>query len=539
MKATLLDWIIVGIFTFGLISVGYITRRFTKGVADFTVAGRKLRVWLGLSATSAEGIAIASIVTIAQQGYLHGFAYVWLITFTLLICVPLIGIYGFGIKRYRATGVQTLPQYYEMRYSRGVRILAGIAIVVGGILNMAIFPIIAAQFFTAFLGLPDTLVIASIVLKTTTIVMIFIIGLALFFVLTGGFVTVVVTNYIQAIIMSVAIFAVTYLAIDHISPGNPTASLKHIQDSLLTAVGEGAFNPLAQGGYGIVWILFFIASNIYGTLAFPPSLMMTSGAESPETARKMYLIRVVINNGRLLCLLLWGVAALAVMGTNMPAGIDAESYQRTLAPRYLNMITPPIIIGITLAGLLFAEIGTTSGYILSWCSIIVNDVICSMRKRPFTSKQHILLLRLTFIGVAVFLFLWGLYYKPTESVLTYVYLTGAIFTGAGIISFYGLYWKRTSTLAAYLTLIICMVVPLADILLKQNWDSVSFLKAWRPSYPLKGEESGLLAIVLSMVVIHIVSYFSKEKSQFVDYGQRMREIENRDKAITACVQKCP
>lgn len=530
MRITAIDWIIFIVLTLGLVAVGYITRQYTKSVADWTVAGRKLRVWLGLSATSAEGIAIASIVTLAQQGYLKGFAYVWMLTLTLLLCVPLIGIYGFGIKRYRATGVQTLPQYYEMRYSRGVRILAGIAIVIGGVLNMAIFPIIAAQFLSAFLGFPDVVHAGMIAIKTTHIIMLLVIGLSVFFVLTGGFVTVVVTNYIQAVIMSVAIFSVTYLCIRHL--GHDFGSgLSRMHDTLAANIGKGAFVPFAAGGYGMVWILFFVASNIFGTLAFPPSLMMTSGAESPEVARKMYLIRIITNNGRGLCLLLWGIAALSMFGNTVPAGEDSELYQRIVTPKYLGMTVPPILIGITLAGLIFAEIGTTSGYILSWCSIIVNDVVCSVRKTPFTTKEHIRALRISFLGVAVFLFIWGIYYKPSESVLTYAYLTGAIFTGAGIISFYGLYWKRTTTAAAYCALIICMVVPIADLILKQQWDSISFLKTWRPVYPLKGEESGLLAMVLSVAAIHVISWCSNKKTQFEDYGAKLRQIEERDRSI--------
>ena len=140
MKITLIDWIIFTALTSGLLAVGYWTKYFTRGVADFTVAGRKLRMWLGLSAASADGVAIVSIVVICQEAYTHGFSFAWLRLIPVIVGAVVIGTFGFGIKRYRATGVQTLPQYYEMRYSKGVRIFAGIALVIGGVLNMAVFP---------------------------------------------------------------------------------------------------------------------------------------------------------------------------------------------------------------------------------------------------------------------------------------------------------------------------------------------------------------------------------------------------------------
>ena len=525
MRITCVDWIIIAFFISGLIVVGYLTKGLAKSVSDFTIAGRKLRMWLGLSASSAEGLAIASVATIGQQGYLHGLSYIWLLLISMAISIPIFGVIGFGIKRYRATGVQTLPQYYEMRYSRGVRILAGISIVVGGVLNMAIFPIVAAQFLTTFIGFSETVAIAGITFQTTYLVMFILIVLSLFFVLTGGFVTVVITNYVQAIVMGIAVFATTYLCLRSFG-GKEISDITGSMYNVLHSVrGEGAFNPFGTGSYGIVWILFFIASNIYGVLAFPPSLATTSGAETPEVARKMFLIRILSNNGRVLCVLLWGVGALAVLGTSVPAGLDTEIYQRTLTPLYLAQIVPPVLIGIVIAGLLFAEIGTTDGYLICWSSIIVNDVICSIKRIPYSTKQHVLVFRVTLVGLAVFLFLWGIYYKPSESILTYMYLTGAIFTGAGIISFYGLYWKRTSTLAAYSALIICMVVPLADIFLKQHWQNMPLLCHWRTAYPLKGEESGLIAIVLSMAAIHVLSMFSKKKTHFVDYGKKLKENE--------------
>ena len=120
MTITTLDWIITVGLVSGLLMVGFITRRYAKGVSDFTVAGRKLRMWLGLSAASADGIAIVSIVNASEQAFTKGFSYAWLMLIGMMVGVPIIGLLGFGLKRYRATKVQSLPQFYEIRYSKGV-----------------------------------------------------------------------------------------------------------------------------------------------------------------------------------------------------------------------------------------------------------------------------------------------------------------------------------------------------------------------------------------------------------------------------------
>ena len=137
----LADGLLVLVLLAGLVGLGFWARRFMRSVAQFTVAGREMGMWLGLSTSVAEGIGLVSIANSCQLGFTSGFSYIWMsMVALLLINLPLFSIIGLGIKRYRATKVQTLPQYYEMRYSPNVRLFAGFALALGGVLNMAIFP---------------------------------------------------------------------------------------------------------------------------------------------------------------------------------------------------------------------------------------------------------------------------------------------------------------------------------------------------------------------------------------------------------------
>ena len=61
MNLPLLDGVMVLVLLAGLIGVGFWSRRFSKTVANFTVAGREVGVWLGLSASVAQGVGLISI----------------------------------------------------------------------------------------------------------------------------------------------------------------------------------------------------------------------------------------------------------------------------------------------------------------------------------------------------------------------------------------------------------------------------------------------------------------------------------------------
>ena len=257
MTISSLDWIITICLVSGLVLVGFITRRYAKGVSDFTVAGRKLRMWLGLSSASADGIAVVSIVNASEQAFTIGFSFAWLMLAGMMVGIPLIGFLGFGLKRYRATKVQSLPQYFEMRYSKGIRIFAGITIATGGVLNMALFPKIAADFLSHFLAFPPSFLIGGHEVPTSFLIMSTLLLIALYFVFTGGFVTVVISNYVQSLIMAVAMIAITYFALAELGAGGIIDTVEKIHSTLGNTRGEASFNLVAEGGYGILWLLFF------------------------------------------------------------------------------------------------------------------------------------------------------------------------------------------------------------------------------------------------------------------------------------------
>ena len=51
----------------------------------------------------------------------------------------------------------TMPEFFQRRYSRGFRILAGILAFVSGLINYALFPAVGARFLIYYCGLPLSL----------------------------------------------------------------------------------------------------------------------------------------------------------------------------------------------------------------------------------------------------------------------------------------------------------------------------------------------------------------------------------------------
>jgi SSS family solute:Na+ symporter len=137
-------------------------------------------------------------------------------------------------------------------------------------------------------------------------------------------------------------------------------------------------------------------------------------------------------------------------------------------PLVLANILPVGLMGAFAAVMLAAFISTHDTYLHSWGTIIVQDVILPLRKKPFSPKHHLLILRLAIVGVAVFIFFFSLLFQQTQKIALFFAITGAIFAGgSGAVIIGGLYWKRGTTAAAWSAMIIGAAIAVNGIIMHQ------------------------------------------------------------------------
>jgi hypothetical protein len=109
----------------------------------------------------------------------------------------ILALSGFVVYRYRETRAMTLAQFFEMRYSRNFRIFAGILAWLSGILNYGIFPAVTARFLIYFCGLPLEFEFLGMAVQTFPVMMIILLGIAVFMTLAGGHIAIMVADFLQ------------------------------------------------------------------------------------------------------------------------------------------------------------------------------------------------------------------------------------------------------------------------------------------------------------------------------------------------------
>lgn len=511
MKLSFIDWLIVIIVLGGMIYSVQMTKGLMKSVSDFLSAGRTAGRYVLSISSGVAGLGAISIVMFLEMGYVAGFSLSWwgLSQGIILLAITMS---GWVIYRFRMTRSLTLAQFFEKRYSRKFRIFAGMVAFFAGLINFGIFPAVGAQFFINFCGLPDYF----LGLPVYPLVMIVLLGIALYFVYTGGQIAVIIADFFQGVFVTITLFIITlYLLFsigwDQVSDSLQNTPVKLAKEEIQVLKSDASFqllpkdeqtlqtnkinvkfenssriNPFKTShvdDFNFWYFLIGIIGVMYGALSWQGSQGYNSSAKNAHEAK----MGVVLAGWRGIPqgMFMFVVPVLVYVLMNHPdyqhiadsvntslASFSSDTLKGQMrAPFVLSEILPVGLLGAFAALMLAAFISTHDTYLHSWGSIFIQDVIMPFRKKPFDKETHIKVLRYSIFGVAVFIFLFSLLFSQSQKIALYFAVTAAIFAGGcGAVIIGGLYWSKGTTSAAWTAMIIGAIIGVSGTLVKQISD---------------------------------------------------------------------
>jgi SSS family solute:Na+ symporter len=432
------------------------------------------------------------------------------------VVVLIITVSGWVIYRFRQTRALTLAQFFEQRYSRGFRVFAGLIAFLSGIVNFGIFPSVGARFFIYFCGLPLSISILGIAVPTFPLVMIVLLGLALYFVFSGGQIAVMLTDFVQGIFVNVAFMIIIIYFLGVFDWGRITTALATAPEN---ASLINPFKTSHVADFNFWYFLIGVIGVIYGTMSWQGTQAYNTSAKSAHEAKMGSVLsnwRVVPQNLLLpfLAIIIYttlhhadfrGVADQVSAGL---ATVDSEAIRSQLRiPLVLSRLLPTGLLGLFAGLMLAASVTTDDTYLHSWGSIFIQDVIMPFRREPFTPKQHLRVLRWSILGVAVFAFGFSLLFQQSQYIFLFFAITGAIFAGgSGAVIIGGLYWKRGTTAAAWSALATGSTIAVGGIVVHQLV----------PGFPVNGQMFWGIAMGASSLVYVLVSLLGKREVHNLD-----------------------
>ena len=232
-----IDWLIVIIPVSLVMFMGWKAGRYVRGVSDYLVAGRICGRYVLSVADVANGLAVITLVSYVELHYKTGFAmFFW--SNIILPMSMMFALVGYCTYRFRETRAMSLGQFLEMRYCKGLRILASGLRTTSEMLANMICPAIAARFFIYMLGIPHHIEILGIQVPTFGLVIAFVLTLAISIIWMGGTLALVITDTIQGLICYPALVVFVIFVLTEFSWNDQIAPVM-----LDRVSGESFLNP--------------------------------------------------------------------------------------------------------------------------------------------------------------------------------------------------------------------------------------------------------------------------------------------------------
>ena len=458
---TVLDGSIVGFYLLATMVAGLMVRKYVGGVEDFLVAGREMDVHLGIASLAATEFGIVTCMYTSESGYRYGFAGA---TPGILMALAMfvVGKTGFCVKPLREAGVMTLPELFEKKFGRGVRRWSGIVIVLGGLLNMGVFLRTGGEFLMTVTGLSPAAGAevatagswaAAHMLEITMTALLVMVAV---YTIMGGMLSVLVTDFLQFIVMSVGLVAVTYLVLFRIG-------FSALADTVQARMGDAGFNPFINPEMGWGYVLFNACLNTAAVLTWQTTIQRVMAAKDAATGQKVYTGTSFFFVCRFLIPGMWGVAALHAL----PPGTVGVTTLNAM-PTWLASFLPMGLMGLLVAAMLAADMSTDSSYMLTWASVIYNDIVAPWRRPGWTEKKGLLMNRLIVAVIGVFLLFYGLWYPLKGDLWAYLGVTGTIYLASmSTLLIACLYWPRANSRGAIAAIVVGAIIPASYLVLEQ------------------------------------------------------------------------
>ncbi|MCJ8166742.1 Na+:solute symporter [Pontibacter sp. E15-1] len=394
MKLTAIDVGIVLLYLVAVASIGLIMQRRAKVNKDAYLLGGNTLPWYALGLSNASGMFdISGTMWMVMLSFVYGLKSIWIPW--LWPSFNQIFLMMFLAAWLRRSNVTTGAEWMLTRFGRG-----GYANKSHGI--VVVFALISCLGFLAygFIGLgkfveifvPWAYVQPYIPFEVAAEFVPHFYGLvftsfAVFYSILGGMASIVWADVLQFVIMTVAAVVIGVMAMNNLD----TAALNvpeawrtpffgaTLQDLDWTGIIDEVNVKINQDGYSMfgVFFMLMVFKGILASVAGPtPNYDMQKilSSRSPQDAAKMSgFVSLVLIPTRYLMIIGFTVLALLnyqQLNLQSPSGIDFER----ILPAAIQNFAPTGVMGLILAGLLAAFIGTFAGTLNAAQAYIVNDI---------------------------------------------------------------------------------------------------------------------------------------------------------------------
>ncbi len=437
MALNWLDLVAFVAFLAAVIGLSLYASREEETSADYFLAGRKLSWWLIGFSLIASNISTEHFVGMAGRGYDIGLAiasYEWMAAVTMVIVAI------FFLPKFLRSGIYTIPEYLEYRYSTGARTLMA-----GYVMAAYIVVALATVLYAGSLALES-------IFGIDTILGIWLIGIiAGTYTIYGGLKAVVWSDLLQGVALILGGILVTVLGFQAVGGW-----------SQFVAGSAGKLHTVLPWNHPeMPWVAVFIGGlwipNLYYWGLNQFITQRTLGARNLAEGQKGIFLAAFIKLFIPFIIVFPGIMAYQLYGSDIPRADQAYPYM-------ISRILPAGLRGIMFAALFGAVLSSLDSMLNSAATIFTIDIYKRHLKKD--APNH----RLVTVGrkaTAVFVVIGGLWAPVVArfgSIFQYMQMIWGFISPGIVASFlFGMVVKKAPPAAAIGAMI--LGVPVYGLLL--------------------------------------------------------------------------
>ncbi len=495
MASKIVIMIAILLYLAGMVVIGAMFSKKNKNSDDFYLGGRKLGPFVTAMSAEASDMSGWLLMGLPAVALMTGLPEaVWTAVglaigtyLNWLIVARRLRIYTHRLDAF------TLPDFFSKRFGDKKHIISTIAAV---IIVIFFVPYTASGFAACgklFASLFGVDYVIAMVLSAIVIIV---------YCTLGGFLAASTTDFIQSIVMTIALFIVVGLGEGLLNGFDSVINHVSSMDGYLN-VFEG-FDVATETtlSYGALPIASTLAWGL-GYFGMPHILLRFMAIENEnklKTSRRVASVWVVFSMAIAIFI---GVIGYGLMKNNVvPTYADASAAETIIVDisKFLSTFgyIPAFVAGIILAGILASTMSTADSQLLAAASGISQNLVQETLGIKLSAKRSVWLARISVVAVSIIAIFLAL--DPSSSVFRIVSFAWAGFGAAfGPIVLFALFWKRTTKWGAFAGII----SGGAMVFIWKFVIRTAFAGTWLDIYEL------LPAFIIACIAIVVVSLLTK------------------------------